>query len=146
MGLIKRFDITDISQKNVYLRRWSLALPWGWSVKLHHILRTDADRCQHDHPWAFWTIVLWGGYEETVGENQRLNRMRPGRSAYRPVGFRHRIVSLPRGHAWTLVITKRRECEWGFFTRGGWMHWRKFVDAARSARILWCHDDTERRD
>lgn len=146
MKPIKRLDITDISQKEVYLRRWSLWLPFGWSLKLHHILRSDSDRCQHDHPWGFWTFILWGGYDELVGEEQVLNQMRPGMVRWREPNFRHRITVLPRGHAWTLVITRKRNREWGFYTREGWMHWRKFVDAARSARVLWCHDGTERRD
>lgn len=144
--IFKRFDITDISQTEVYLRRWSMALPFGWSIKLHHIMRTDSDRCQHDHPWGFWTLILWGGYDELVGEEQKLGKLRPGRIAWRPASFRHRIVALPKGSAWTLVLTRGREQEWGFYTREGWMHWRTFVDAARSARVLWCHDGTKRTD
>lgn len=77
MKLVKRFDITDISQSEIYLRRWSMWLPFGWSLKLHHILRSDSDRCQHDHPWGFWTLILWGGYDELVGIEQTMNRMRP---------------------------------------------------------------------
>lgn len=146
MKLFHRFDITDISQSETYLRRWSMRLPFGWSMKLHHILRPDSDRCQHDHPWAFWTFILWGGYYEFTGEEQKLNRARVGRIYYRPANFRHRITVLPRGHAWTLVLTSGRKREWGFFTRDGWMHWRAFVDAARSARVLWCHDGTKRED
>lgn len=142
--LLTRFDITDIERSSVYLRRWSLALPFGWSVKLHHILRPDSDRCQHDHPWGFWTLILWGGYFEEVGAEQKINHLRPWRIAWRPPSFRHRILSLPRGHAWTLVLTRRRVREWGFYTNRGWMQWRLFVDAARSARVLWCHDGQER--
>lgn len=146
MKLIRRFDITDINRASVYLRRWSLALPFGWTIKLHNIRRTDNDRCQHDHPWPFWTLILWGGYVELVGEENRLHRCCVGRLYYRPADFRHRIIELPRGRAWTLVVTRRRVRSWGFYTRHGWMHWRTFVDAARSNRVLWCHDGTERSD
>jgi len=144
--LVKRVEITDIDGRNVYLRRWTLRLPFGRKLMLHHILRPDADRCQHDHPWGFVTLVLWGGYVELVGEAQRMQRMRPGRAGWRPPEYRHRIITLPRGHAWTLVLTTRRTGSWGFYTRDGWMHWRQFVNAARSARVLWCHDGTRRGD
>lgn len=146
MRLLTRRDITDIAQTSVYLRRWSLWLPFGWSLKLHHILRADDDRCPHDHPWGFWTLILWGGYDEVilgVFGGEKVNRMRPGRLAYRPASFKHRIERLPRGHAWTLVLTRRRAQEWGFYTRDGWMHWRSFVDAARSRRVFWCEDGHE---
>lgn len=97
MSLIKRFDIIDITQTEIYLRRWSLSLPFGWSIKLHHIRRADSDHCRHDRPWGFWTLILRGGYEELIGEDQKLNRMRPGRLAWRPPRFRHRITCLPNG-------------------------------------------------
>lgn len=128
--IFDRQEITDIDGRNVYLRRWALRLPFGRKIMLHHILRADDDRCQHDHPWGFVTLVLWGGYVELVGEDQRMQRMRPGRIGRRPAEFRHRIIFLPRGHAWTLVLTARRQ----------------FVNAARSARVLWCHDGTRRGD
>lgn len=139
-SLFKKREITDISGKDVYLRRWSLWLPFRLGLKLHEIRRTDDDRCQHDHPWGFWTLILWGGYDELVGEESKVNQMRPGMLRYRAPNFRHRIVALPKGKAWTLVLTTGRSREWGFYTREGWMHWRKFVDAARSSRVLWCHD------
>lgn len=146
MNLFRRNDITDISGESVYLSRWSLWLPFGWSLKLHCIRRADDDRCQHDHPWGFWTLILRGGYDELVGIEQTLNRMRPGRLAWRSARFRHRIILLPKGRAWTMVLTRQKEREWGFYTRGGWMHWREFVNASRSKRVLWCHDGSKRSD
>lgn len=143
--LIQRFDITDISGADVYLRRWKVRLPFGWRLMLHHIRRPDGDRCQHDHPWGFWTLILWGGYHESVGAENIPHQARPGRIYWRPAEFRHRIDTLPRGSAWTLVLTRREVRSWGFWTRDGWMHWRAFVDAARSARVLWCHDGSERK-
>ena len=96
MSIITRFDIKDLSQSETYLRRWSLWLPFGWSLKLHCILRPDSDRCEHDHPWWFWRLVLSGGYWETTGVDQQAFR-RPGSLSYcrhtSPTGSR----SCPRG-------------------------------------------------
>lgn len=153
--MISKRVITDISQTAPYLVRWSLWLPFGLSLKLHLILRPDDDRCSHDHPWWFVRIILWGGYWEEWSLNAPYenNTKQPSmvfRKPWRPwapwriyfcgLRFRHRITDLPRGRSWTLVLCGPRSQAWGFFTTGGWMHWQKFVDAARSQRVLWCDD------
>lgn len=49
-----------------YLIRWTLiSTPW-FRIFLHKILRSDDDRDLHDHPWPFWTFILWGRYTEHV--------------------------------------------------------------------------------
>jgi hypothetical protein len=46
------------------MRRWRFfSTPW-FGVRLHHILRSDADLELHDHPFSFLSIVLAGGYTE----------------------------------------------------------------------------------
>ena len=52
-----------------YLIRWNI---FGlgkdsslFSMKVHNILVSD-DACLHDHPWAFLSIILKGGYVETA--------------------------------------------------------------------------------
>lgn len=38
-------------------------------IYLHHIVASDPDREHHDHPWDFYSLMLWGGYwEETSFE------------------------------------------------------------------------------
>ncbi len=66
----------------------------------------------------------------------------PWRLYYCPPNFRHRILELLNGPSWTLVLCGRKGRDWGFYTRGGWMQWRSFVDAAWSKRVLWCDDGT----
>lgn len=141
--------ITDLSRTAPYLIRWSLWLPWGWSLKLHQILRADDDRCVHDHPWVFLRIILWGGYEEihaTHDGEERVSIRKPWRPwapwrVYRcPAGFRHRITRLLGKSSWSLVVAGPRFREWGFYTLRGWMAWRQFVDAAWGQRVLWCDD------
>jgi hypothetical protein len=36
----------------------------GVQLYLHKIMRSDADRELHDHPWAFASLILWRGYHE----------------------------------------------------------------------------------
>lgn len=50
-----------------YLIRWTIlgfGIDSSWfSIKLHNILISD-DECLHNHPWAFLSIILKGGYRE----------------------------------------------------------------------------------
>ena len=146
MELVTKRVITELMGAAPYLVRWSLWLPFGWSIKLHQILRPDEDRCAHDHPWLFFRIILWGGYWEICGPENILAHRKPWRPwapwriYYCPPDFRHRITDLPHGQSWTLAICGPRVRVWGFFTRQGWVQWRDFVDAAWANRVLWCDD------
>lgn len=140
MQLFTKRVITDLARTTPYLIRWSLWLPFGMSLKLHQIVRPDDDRCAHDHPWWFVRIILWGGYTEACGEENRVEHRKPWRIYFCPTGFRHRILTLPNGESWSLVLCGPRSQRWGFFTNQGWMHWKSFVDAAWSKRVLWCDD------
>jgi len=143
-GILKYRAITDIDRTNVYLSRWSLRLPFGWSIKLHKLMRADDDRCHHDHPWWMLRVILWGGYVETIGEEHKEVTRRMGSLSFCKSSFQHRIVKLNRSSSWSLVLTGKKRDNWGFYTSSGWMGWREFVDAARSARVLWCSDGKER--
>lgn len=138
---LMRFDITGGGDDDsVYLRRWSLQLIGGWTLKLHVMLRPDPDSCLHDHPWGFWTLILWGGYVERVDGGRR-NTLRPGTLHYRPALYRHTIERLLLRHAVTLVLTRPRERTWGFWTRFGWRPYREFLKRPR--RVLWCREEDE---
>lgn len=147
-GVLSERTITDISGTAPYLVRWSLKLPFGWSIKLHQILRPDDDRCCHDHPWAMTRIILLRGYIEEHGPDRRVTQLKPWRpwAPWRvyhcPIDFRHRITALPYGNSWTLALCGPTKRKWGFFTKEGWVYWRDFVSQASSARALWCDDGT----
>jgi hypothetical protein len=60
---MKLFTIRN-SCGDPYLIRWSFFDVFGYSLKLHIILRSDDDRTLHDHPWTFLSLMLKGGYWE----------------------------------------------------------------------------------
>lgn len=66
--LFRRYDIRNPEggQKVLYLRRWFLWRSKRGNLYLHKILRSDSDRGAHDHPWAFTTFCLKGGYHDFV--------------------------------------------------------------------------------
>ncbi len=144
MPLVTHRTITELHTDKPYLLRWSLWLPFGYSIKLHEILRADEDRCEHDHPFWMLRIILWGGYTEVRDKKAYLIKpwrpWAPWRLYLIRGEFKHRILSLNKGKSYTLAICGRNTGKWGFYTKTGWVDWRKFVDHAHAKRVLWCDD------
>jgi hypothetical protein len=141
MNLLERllnclFERHDIGRKGLdrYLTRWVL---WGRRGKdglrrngdgpkvfLHCFHRGDAEPYFHDHPWPFWSLILWGGYWEHAPSGKRwcgpLSLLR------RPAEWQHR-VEVPQGkRCWTLLFVGRAVRRWGFLCPGkGWLPWRQ---------------------
>lgn len=126
--------IRDGKLNPVYLIRYSLlTTPW-FSVKLHRIFISDDD-CMHDHPWSFISIILWGGYIEhrpsgsdvAIWKNSVIEKRLygPGSILWRPCPSIHKLEIFQP--ATTLVITFKRQREWGFWTKDGWKEWYKYI-------------------
>ncbi len=136
--------ITDLSGKKDYLSRWSLWLPFGLSMKIHKITKPDDDRCEHDHPWWFIRFILYGGYTEQI--NGKLYKRLPWRPwAFWRIypclpSFRHRITKLPKRVNWSFVICGKSRGRWGFYTKKGWTHWKRFLTLVKTSRVMWCDD------
>ena len=111
-----------------YLVRFTVLKLFGWRLKLHVFVRGDEDRCLHDHPWGFWTLILFGGYHEETREGVKWRR--PGSLLYRPAEWSHRVI-LGDTPACTLVLMGPRRRSWGFLTRNGWVHWRDYLVPGR---------------
>ena len=105
---------------------------------LHIIRRADWAHCQHDHPWAFTTIILRGGYEEQVGDELFVRK--PGYIGYRPRTFEHRITRLLSDTAVTLVLRGPNHDSWGFRTAIGKVDWQRYVSWPTDRRVLWCDE------
>lgn len=102
------------------IKRWNLRLPTRLgTLRLHWFLPDTADRAPHDHPWPFWTLVLWGRYLD-VARDGTVDRMRPGKVRHRAATHAHQTVAGPRG-CLTLVHSRPDTREWGFWhTDGQW--------------------------
>ncbi len=137
-----------------YLVRFSLFQLFGFSLKLHIILRGDQDRELHDHPWTFITLMLAGGYyEETFTPHQTGPYQNRGtiKTWYGPGSLRinrsphpHRldlqveeiyVDEDPEGGVFTrpeispavtLVLMFPKKREWGFYTPSGWLNYKLF--------------------
>lgn len=132
MKFYQKRKVITRGDENEYLIRYSIfSCPW-FAVKIHNILKSD-DTCLHDHPWAFISIILKGGYveESQLGVlgfiktgTKTVKRLHgAGSILYRPAHYAHRLEVYQS--TWTFVITFRKIKEWGFFTPGGWVpHFR----------------------
>lgn len=92
-------------------------------IAIHKIVQADDLRYElHDHPWDFWSIVLWGMYFEqyaTQGAIPSAFRWRtPLSCASHPASYRHAIISVARRPCYTLIVTSGRVAKWGFPSKG----------------------------
>lgn len=138
-AFMRRFDIRDEATGELYLRRWYLlSTPW-FGIYLHKILTPDKDRDLHDHPWAFLSMVLWGGYDEALGVNAMDSVMQGYRPfsvirrrtvfsiAHRHAHDAHRITRLHRSPTWTFLVVGKRRRSWGFYTANGYVDWKRYL-------------------
>lgn len=135
--VFRRLTLRD-GEGRVFLDRWGVRVHWLGSVFIHKMSAPDPGNELHDHPWAFVTIPLWGGYVErradaeharedhcyiTFNRTVRQEVRRPLIPRRMKLSEAHTIDRLRRKHAWTLVIAGRVKREWGFYTRSsGWVH------------------------
>lgn len=136
--------VFDFGGVNSYLYRWSLWLPFGLSLKIHRIVRADNDRCEHDHPWWFIRLILYGGYEEKVkGKKYQRRPWRPWffwRVYPCLPSFQHRITKLYKKENWSLVLCGKNKGTWGFMTKMGWIEWEEFLHASVGTLAAWCKE------
>ncbi len=105
------------------LIRWNLFECRFFSIKIHKLLASD-DGCLHDHPWAFITFLLKGGYVEYTSKGSKVYSRFS--LLYRPANYTHKLqIHQP---VYTLVFTFRKSRVWGFFTPKGWVEWFRYSE------------------
>ena len=114
-----------------YMVRWCLlGTPWC-KVYVHRFVGDDWARDPHDHPKRFFSIGLWGSYIEerysVTGEKVADVRWRAPWVRSFAASHIHRIRATETGGAVTLVIVGRVQRRWGFWLRGAWVPWDRYV-------------------
>lgn len=91
---------------------------------LHHFSAPDAGD-PHDHPWGFTSHILTGGYIEEVFHlhddgtwSSSIVTRKPGTTHQVEATHIHRIISLPDGGCWTLIVPGPHERETRFWRFG----------------------------
>ena len=148
MSLFKLEIIDGRGVSDKYLRRWTLLNLWnGRVIYLHHFVGSDWAGDLHDHPKAFISIGLWGGYvEEYIFDTARYRSCASNvarRVLQKELTARCRFVApwirrFPPGHihrlrinravsCWTLLYAGPIKREWGFYSNGRWVHWTDYL-------------------
>lgn len=117
--------IMDRESKEPYLERYYIFLKdrkwFPFNIFVHKFLKSDPDD-MHDHPWAYFTLILKGGYYEWIpgfnAEGKKTCEVRKWRGPghfriCRPSSY-HRIELHPEVTAWTLFMPGPQVREWGF--------------------------------
>lgn len=101
-------------QMNNVFTKWHIdGLPFN--ATLHRFSKVDMYPYPHDHPWSFTTHILKGSYIEEMyivqGKTWRKQyKLREEENIYRiRASHIHRIIELPQGECWTLVLPQ--ECQ-----------------------------------
>ena len=139
--LFDRFTIFDRKGNNSpYLTRYRIIdTPW-FGVFVHQMHRPDASPILHDHPWAFVSFVLRGGYIERYKDmsdltDAQVHVRRINHFNLKRLRDAHYISMLDRTPTWTLVFVGATERVWGYWERGtneGWYRtiWHEHINHA----------------
>jgi hypothetical protein len=115
-----------------YLERYYLFLKdrekFPFNLFLHKFLKGDPDDV-HDHPWAYATLILKGGYYEWIPQfnadgttSCEIRKWRgPGHCRICSPGSYHRIELVDGVTAWTLFMPFKKVRDWGFLVKNVWI-------------------------
>lgn len=121
-----------------YLIRWTFIF-FGYSIRIHHWLKSDDNRYFHDHAADLLSIVLKGSYYNVKplfdpNKNPQPNNFKLHlvhgifNSWYNFFNMKNSIwfskaedrhfLSIPKEGAWTLMFEGRPRHKWGFYVNG----------------------------
>lgn len=120
MKIIEKLVIRNEYDGKPYMVRWRIL---GHHLKIHKFIRSDTD-CLHDHPWAFTSIIIKGSYTEITPSGSK--KYYAPCILYRPAKYIHRLEVDETKSTWTIVINFKKVRSWGFWTKSGWIYWRKY--------------------
>ncbi len=86
-----------------------------WFVALHKIHRSDSDAHWHNHPFSWFSLILWGSYLEH--QPSGTFKRRAGFFRVRSRDSWHRL-ELRSGPVWSLFIGFARRGSWYFLVNG----------------------------
>lgn len=118
-AFMEGFKVPDADDPSKdYLWRLRIVQTPLFGIYLHKLCGPDARSILHNHPWAFVSFVLKGGYMEFVpgpfyAQSRYIKRVNMKRfnKSY------HWIAELDRTPTWTLVFVGRRRRVWGYLDR-----------------------------
>jgi len=103
-----------------YLYRWTF-LFFGWSIRIHHWLKSDDRRFFHDHGGDLISMVVKGTYKNVVPDPDSPDGKREIQvKRWRPWKFKaeeKHYLDIPKEGAWTILLFWPKRRNWGFWDR-----------------------------
>lgn len=104
-----------------YLYRWTIII-FGYTIRLHHWLRSDDNRYFHDHACDLISMIIKGYYYNIIPkDNDHLdvnNSIRIKAKPWKPwkakATSKH-YLEIPKGGAWTILLQGKPYHKWGFY-------------------------------
>lgn len=134
----RRRIIYDRDTNEPYLIRYYLFLKdrkkFPFNVVWHRILKSD-DPVPHDHPFPFFTIILKGGYYETMPVLDEdgycidftTQWKGPGSIIWHKASDYHYLTLRDNKPCTTLFFMGPQQTTWGFLTAKGWVEWFNYI-------------------
>jgi hypothetical protein len=99
-----------------YLYRWTLIL-FGFSLRLHHWIKSDDRRFFHDHSCDLISIIIKGRYYNVMPDENG-NPVKHLAKSWRPRRMKatqRHYLDIPKEGAWTIILCGRPYHKWGFY-------------------------------
>lgn len=142
MWLIRKLLLTKeiISKEGVvHFRRYRLlSTPW-FNLYIHQILHSDMEKHFHDHPWGFYSLILFGAYREYASYPPSYfaihsTLFQAGNVAQHRREDAHHIT-LITPTVWSFVLTTGRKHDWGYRTQHGWIDHQEYRKMKNEGKI-----------
>lgn len=123
-------------QNSPYLIRWTIIL-FGYSIRIHHWIKSDDNRFFHDHSSDLLSVVLKGKYwnVKPIDDNKNPNNnekyyyvegifnsfnnfFHASKSIWFSKAIDKHYLKIPKGGAWTLMFEGKPYHKWGFYVNG----------------------------
>jgi len=115
-----KFPLGNLSCPYAY--RWRLDF-YLLSFRLHYWFGDDDKRAFHDHPWAFITFILFGGYYDVTENGRQLVKW----CAYRKRNHKHYVQMIHKNSkCLSFIITFGKPKRYSFYlTDGSHRRWTR---------------------
>jgi hypothetical protein len=136
-NLKKKIILTRDGEEEYLIRYYLINERPKLRVTIHNTLLSDGAN-QHNHPWAWGSLMLTGGYWEDTPEGRFWRA--PGEFRVRKAKDLHRLEVDPtvKEPVWTLFIMGEKEQDWGFLNEDGNIEqWQEYLHRQRG---VWYED------
>lgn len=104
-----------------YLYRWTFIL-FGYTIRLHHWIKSDDKRYFHDHACDFISIVIKGNYYNVIPNNPDKPDVNDSKrihvTSWKPwisKAINKHYLDIPEDGAWTILLCGKPYHKWGFY-------------------------------